>query len=112
MNERDESRLRDMLVESQRVQRFVAGKTQTEFEGDEVLVYAVLHAIVLIGEAASQVSDEIQQKHPEIKWRDITGMRNWIIHNYRRVSLEISWHTAKVNTSELIAQLDAIFSAE
>ena len=108
MNEQDESRLRDMLDEARRVQRFVSDKTRSDLDTDEMLSYAVIHAIVLIGEVATQVTPETRQMYPQIQWKNIIGMRNWVIHNYRGTSFDIVWKAATVSVAELIVQLISI----
>jgi uncharacterized protein with HEPN domain len=53
MNERDHTRFLDMLTEAQRVQEFLAGRQQEDLFVDMLLAYAVVHAIGIVGEAAS-----------------------------------------------------------
>lgn len=71
MNERDRTRLYDMLAEAHRVQKFLKGKTRDDLWQDTLLAYAVIRAIEIVGEAATQCSSEIRQLHPEIPWRNI-----------------------------------------
>ena len=43
---------------------------------------ALVHLVQIIGEAASRVSDDLRQRHPEIPWRQVVGMRNRVVHGY------------------------------
>jgi uncharacterized protein with HEPN domain len=63
---------------------------------------AVLYNLVVIGEAAAQISDETRSKAPEIPWSKIVGLRNLIAHEYFRVDLEI----IHAIVDEQLAQLD------
>ncbi|EHR79336.2 hypothetical protein OCC_07731 [Thermococcus litoralis DSM 5473] len=45
----------------------------------------------MIGEVAKNVPKEIQQKYPQIPWKEIAGMRDRLIHAYFGVDLEIVW---------------------
>ncbi len=110
MNERDRVRLLDMLDESRKLQTALEGKTRADL-GDYLTANGVRHAIALIGEAASQVSDETRQQYTNIEWKDIIGMRNFVIHHYHRVSLDVVWDTATQSVSKLIVELDIILAA-
>jgi uncharacterized protein with HEPN domain len=43
---------------------------------------AVLHALMVIGEAASRLSDEFRDAHPDIPWKDVVGQRVQLAHHY------------------------------
>jgi uncharacterized protein with HEPN domain len=77
---RDAASVLDIVQASRRLKDFVVGRSREELERDELLQYAVLHAIALIGEGATRLSDEFRQAHDVIPWRDIIGTRNRIIH--------------------------------
>jgi uncharacterized protein with HEPN domain len=62
----------------------------------------------VIGEAARLVSVDAKARYPEIKWADIAGMRNRLIHEYFRVSLQIVWEVTQIDLDPLIAQLEMI----
>ena len=55
---------------------------------DRKTIMAVAYGIAIIGEAAGKISDDIIKRHSEIPWKEITGMRHRIIHNYGNVNLE------------------------
>ena len=80
MNERDELRLRQMRDASTNALRFAEGKERINIEEDLLLAYAVIHAIQIVGEAASQITPETQQQYPEIEWQNIVGMRHRVVH--------------------------------
>jgi uncharacterized protein with HEPN domain len=60
---------------------------------------------MIIGEAASRISEETQERLHEIPWRQIIGMRQWIVHRYERVDNAILWDTATQNLPTLIAEI-------
>lgn len=45
----------------------------------------------IIGEAAKKVSEETRTAHPAVPWREMTGMRDRVVHDYFGVSLDIVW---------------------
>ena len=110
MDERDKARLIDMLDEARKVQEFITEKTRNDFDHDDMLSYAVVRAVEIIGEAAAQVTAETRKQHPQLAWRNIIGMRSRLIHAYRDVDLDIVWNVATQNLPLLITQLSEILS--
>lgn len=47
--------------------------------------------LIIMGEAAHNISDSFREKHPEIPWPSIIGTRNVIVHGYDQVKLRIVW---------------------
>ncbi len=45
--------------------------------------------MVVIGEAAAQISDETRTEAPEIPWTNVVGLRNLIAHEYFRIDLDV-----------------------
>lgn len=65
----------------------------------------MLRNFEIIGEASVHIADEIKGKYSEIPWREIKGMRNFIIHEYLGVDLESVWNTAITDLSILKIQI-------
>jgi uncharacterized protein with HEPN domain len=59
------------------------------------IVDAVARRIEIIGEAANKISDEFKDKHRDIPWLDIIGMRNFLIHQYFDIDEKEVWRTVK-----------------
>jgi uncharacterized protein with HEPN domain len=110
MNERDSVRLRHMLDEAHKAQQFVQERSRDDLDRDELLSYAVRYALQIVGEAASQITTETRTQNPEVHWKDIIGMRQWLVHGYERVQNEIIWNTLTKDMVVLIAQLETILS--
>jgi uncharacterized protein with HEPN domain len=56
---------------------------------------AWLRSLEVIGEATKNLSKEFVEKHPEIEWRKIAGLRDKLIHHYFGVKWEIVWDVVK-----------------
>lgn len=84
MSRREELRLRDILEAIGAIRRHVAGG-----EFDRKTSDAVLYNLVVIGEAAAQLSDGTRANAPEIPWSKVVGLRNLIAHEYFRIDLEV-----------------------
>lgn len=77
-------------------------------DDDKMLLFAVVRALEVVGEAAGKVSGETQSAVSGIPWRAMVGMRNRLIHGYFDICTEIVWRTVK---NELPAQIPAILDA-
>lgn len=95
-----------MLLAARNIVTFVEGITKDLFLSDIEKQYAVLHAIEIIGEAASHVSDETKSQFDQIPWRDIRGMRNRLAHEYFAVDLHIVWDTVVCDIEPLIQAME------
>jgi len=97
-----EDYLQDMLSNAERAIRFAKGADFDTFVKDDKSVYAVIRAIEIIGEAAQKVSPEIRERHPEIPWREISKMRNKLIHEYFGINMQVIWQTIHEDLPMLI----------
>ena len=62
--------LRDMLENAEKALSFVAGMDYEAFKADDKAVYAVIRAFEIIGEAARQIPESLQNANPAIPWRE------------------------------------------
>lgn len=56
---------------------------------DKVLSRACLKSLEIIGEASRSTSEDLKMEHPKIPWRQMTGLRNKLVHHYFSVDWEI-----------------------
>ena len=71
---------------------FVTDLTREAFDDDGRTQYAVSRALEIIGEAASKVTDETREQHPDIPWTRIIGMRTFLAPEYFRIDLDAVWN--------------------
>jgi len=100
--------LRHMLDYGQEAVALIRSKQRADLESDHVLELALTRLLEIIGEAANRVSQETQQRYPQIPWRQIVGLRNRLIHGYDAVDLDILWDIVRHDLPELIAVLERI----
>ena len=108
----DSAYLVDILTAARRVLQFTQGVSWVEFQQNELLQDGVAHRISIIGEAASRVSQQMRDAHPEIEWRGMIGMRNRIIHEYFRVNLEVVGDVVQNDIPALISVIEPLIPPE
>ena len=65
----------------------------------------------LIGEAATRLPEDLRDAWPEVPWRQISSIRNCLIHGYDGIDAEILWDVLDLRSRDLIVQLDEIVTA-
>jgi len=109
---RDDALLLDILLAAGDAREFVQGLDWVGFSNSKLHQSAVERCMGIIGEAASQVSKEFQEIHPEIPWRKIIGMRHRLIHAYSEVRLDVVWEVVQNDLPSLIETLKPFIPPE
>jgi uncharacterized protein with HEPN domain len=110
--ERDAALLLDMLFAAPDAQAFVEGLDETGFLASPLHQNATIRSLEVIGEAAGKVSVATRTAHPEIPWREITGMRHRLIHGYAEVRLDLVWLELGDHLGPLIAALEELLPGQ
>ena len=92
----DPKRLRDILQAIDTIFQYVEGRGMEEFVADKKTYHAVIYNIMIIGEAANMLTFEFREAHSDLKWRQITNMRNFLIHGYHNVEEDLVWEAISV----------------
>jgi uncharacterized protein with HEPN domain len=106
--ERDLHSLLDMLQSAQIVADYLQGRSQNELTTDLQLQDAIIHRLLIIGEASKRVSEITRQTLPAIPWAAISGMRNRLVHEYDEIDLDVVWDTAVNGLPSLILELKKV----
>jgi uncharacterized protein with HEPN domain len=85
--------LTDIVEAIDDTQAFVAGMDAAHFRADRRTVYAVTHALEIVGEAAKRIPESVRARYPAVPWRLMAGMRDRLIHGYDTVDLDVLWKT-------------------
>ena len=101
-------RIDDILESIRKINSFTKDHAFQTFISDEKSIDAVIRNFEVIGEAASNVPEEIKAKFPSIPWEEMKGMRNILIHEYFGVSLSTIWKTIETDLPSLLAALREI----
>ncbi|MGZ8362961.1 MAG: HepT-like ribonuclease domain-containing protein [Caulobacteraceae bacterium] len=89
----------------EKVATYVAGQTEFEFYGQQHYIDAVALNLLVLGEAASKLSENLKATKPEVRWRNIVNLRHRIAHGYTRVDATVLWQVAQEDASALRIEL-------
>jgi len=75
------------------------------FLADAKTQAAVVHALLVLGEAVKRLSTEFTTRVPAVPWKAIAGMRDKLIHHYDAVDIEEVWKALSVDVPRLLETL-------
>ena len=107
MRPEDVTRIRHMIEAAESALRFVAGRQRADLDNDEMLRFALVQAVQIIGEAASKISPETRAAIP-LPWNDIMFMRNRLVHAYFDINHEVVWKTVTEDIPPLLSILRTV----
>ena len=70
-----------------------------DVEKDPIVFFGFVKHVEIIGEAVYMLTPEFCAAHPETPWKQIKGMRHFLVHGYHQVEKDIVW---KVIEEELV----------
>ena len=103
----DNERIEDIKEAIKSIEEYSLLEKEDVFK-DRLIQVWMVHHIQLIGEAASGLSDELKKKNPEIPWRKIIEMRNFLVHEYFGIDLNEVWRTIKQDIPELKSWIETL----
>jgi uncharacterized protein with HEPN domain len=104
---RDEQRLHDILDAMGRIER-AATRGRGAFDADELVQVWMIHHIGVIGEAARALTAPLRERHPEVPWAAIVGMRHILVHDYFGIDLDEVWSVVERDLPVLKGQIETI----
>ena len=102
---KDIIRLEHIIQAIERIKRYTLGKRFDDLVKDDMMYYAVVKNIEIIGEAANLLTNEFKSEHPDTQWKLITGMRNYIVHEYYQVDNTVIWDVIQNDLPQLENQV-------
>ncbi|MEM9117770.1 MAG: DUF86 domain-containing protein [Cyanobacteria bacterium P01_F01_bin.56] len=109
---RDPSYLLDIYQYGQDVVEFVQGMDATSFATDVVTQRAVIYSITIMGEATKKLSAELRAQNPQIPWRQLAGMRDKCVHDYRQIDTVFVWQVAQTSIPALLQAIEPLLPTE
>ncbi len=104
--------LEDIQASCAKIERYAQGMDFDQFVADEIVFDAVIRNLIIIGEAARQVSEELKTQHSDVAWRKIVGLRNIVTHVYFGIDEDIIWDLVRNYVPDLRIRVVRILDAE
>ena len=112
MRKSDLPRLRHILDAAEEALSFTASRSRRDLDIDRQLALSLVQLLQIIGEAARAVSSDFRTTHPEIPWKKMAGMRDFLIHRYFDVNLTTVWETVTEELPPLIKELKKVIPVQ
>lgn len=100
--------LKDIIQAIEAIEKFVEGISLKEFKNDDKTSSAVVRKFEIIGEAAKKIPENARKKYPQVPWKEMSGMRDKLIHFYAGVNFDLVWQTIQnqlPSTKSIITQI-------
>jgi uncharacterized protein with HEPN domain len=103
----DRQRLLDIMEAIENIERYVNAENEPRIIADDELIQVwVVHHLQIIGEAASKISESLREKHPEVAWGGMIGMRHVLVHGYFETNTNIVWKAVERDLPILKPQIE------
>jgi uncharacterized protein with HEPN domain len=106
----DFQRLQHILTAINEIENYVLNHTKETFIHNSMMRFASIKQFEIIGEASNQITDETKNDFPDIKWRDIVGLRNILVHEYFGIDEELVWQIIQDDIPKLKKDIQIILT--
>ena len=100
--------LADIIDSIDKTELFVKGMKFEAFEKDAKTAYAVIRAFEIMGEAVKKIPSGVRNKHKNIPWKEMAGMRDKLIHEYFGIQPRVVWKTIKQDLPKIKPYLQSM----
>ena len=97
-----------ILESIKQIEKYTDNISEDDFIESMQTQDSVIRRLEIIGEAIGNFPEEIRKEHPDIRWNEISGMRNFLIHEYFGVDLYLIWETIESDIPKLKKQMKKI----
>lgn len=100
--------LDDILEAVKRIERYTKGTTFARLKNDSLKIDGVVRNLEIIGEAAKNIPADIKDRHPDIEWKKMAGLRDILAHEYFGIDLDILWDIIKNKLPDLKKKISRV----
>lgn len=105
---RDEQRVDHMLTALTALVKNSAGVTRDMLYVEDNVTKVLIYDLIVLGEAANNLSDGFAKSHPEVEWADIAGLRHKLVHDYAGINFDTLWNVVSKDIPVLLPKIKAI----
>ena len=103
--------LEDIEKSCTRIARYIEGLSRDEVFADELRLDGILFNLQVIGEAVKRLPSDLRDRYPDVAWREISGLRDFVAHAYFALDLEILWDAIQRGTPSLRSRVREILAS-
>jgi uncharacterized protein with HEPN domain len=92
----------------ERIESYIRIGGKTEFMASILIQDAVLRNLQTLAESTQRLSDSLKAAYPAVPWRQISGFRNILVHNYLGIDLEQVWLIVEQDLSHLQSEVEVM----
>ena len=100
--------LKDILSAIDSIEEFIGGLSYDDLLNDDKTSSAIIRKFEVIGEATKNIPDKFRDKHRDIPWKRMAGMRDRLIHGYFGIDFKLLWNAIKIEIPQLKTKLHEI----
>ena len=104
--------IKEIILAIESTEKFVEGMSLNELIKDDKTSSAVVRKFEIVGEATKHIPDWLKEKHPEIPWKRMAGMRDRLIHIYFGIDYKLVWDSIKIEIPNLKSKLQEMLELE
>ena len=108
---RDDSRVRHMLSALERISAMSEKLDSLQLQMYEDVTEIILFNLMILGEAANNISKEFAELNPEVDWRGVAGVRHKIVHDYADIDFDIIRDILQNDIPDLYQKIKIIVAA-
>ena len=105
---RDEQRIDHMLKALEALVKNSVGVNRDMLYTEDNVTKVLMYDLIVLGEAANNISEAFAKKHPEVEWADIAGLRHKLVHDYAGVNYDTLWNVVSKDIPALLPKIKAI----
>ena len=109
---REELYVADLADNTRAIQDYLDGVSRAQWDEDRLRRDAVLYRLLLLGEIASALPEDLRKRYPDVAWRQIRAFRNLAVHRYFGVDWAVVWKIAQDEVPVLAEQVMIIMRTE
>ena len=105
---RDDSRVRHMLDAMERITELCKGLGREQLRRHEGTTEMILFNLMVLGEAANNITREFAEKNPDVDWKGLAGVRHKIVHDYADIDYDTIWDILQNDIPDEYAKVKAV----